>query len=494
MSQPIRTIVVLGGGSAGLLSALALNAKLPDIPVTVIRSKEIGIIGVGEGSTVSLTKFLHEYIRVDNADFYATARPTFKLGLKFIWGPRPYFNYTFGPGLETRYDDLPKATGYYCEESVEYTDLISAMMSHDRAFQRAPGGIEFHDSIAYHVENHYFVEYLEQLALRRGVRILDDTVREVRQDDAGIRELLLKSGATASADLYVDCSGYGSLLLGKTLGEPFISYKSSLFCDRAVVGGWTRTDEPIHPYTTCETMDAGWAWQIEHETRINRGYVYSSAFVSDADADADLRRQNPKVGPTRVVKFTAGRYERNWVKNVVAIGNAAGFVEPLEATALSVIGMQAAILADTLLESERAPTAWDVRLCNDHHARTWDAIRGFIAIHYKFNRRVDTPFWRECQEKTDLACAADLTDFYLANGPTPVWQRAMVDPYDQFRLAGYWTLMVGMKVPFQANYVPDPAHVQLMNNKRAYFRERALAAMTVREALDLIHSPHWQWR
>jgi tryptophan halogenase len=181
------------------------------------------------------------------------------------------------------------------------------------------------------------------------------------------------------------------------------------------------------------------------------------------------------------------------VKNVVAIGNAAGFVEPLEATALSVIGMQSAILADTLKDSERMPTSWDVRLCNDHHARTWDAIRGFIAIHYKFNTRLDTPFWRECREKTDLACAADLADFYMENGPTPVWQRAIVDPYDQFRLAGYWTLMVGMAVPNRTNYVPDPAHVQLLNNKRAFFRERALAAMGVREALDLVHSPQWQW-
>jgi tryptophan halogenase len=493
MRKPISTIVVLGGGSAGLMSALALKTRLPDLDVTVVRSKEIGIIGVGEGSTVSLTKFLHEYIAVDNADFYATARPTWKLGLKFIWGPRPYFNYTFGPGLETRFEDMPKATGYYCDESVEYTDLISAMMTHDRAFQPAPNGFEFHNAIAYHVENHHFVEYLERLGLQRGIRIVDDTVSEVRQDDSGIKALLLKSGSTVSADLYVDCSGYGSLLLGKTLGEPFISYTSSLFCDRAVVGGWARTDEPIKPYTTCETMDSGWAWQIEHETRINRGYVYSSAFISDADAEADFRRKNPKVGPTRIVKFIAGRYERNWVKNVVAIGNAAGFVEPLEATALSVIGMQAAILADTLKDTERAPTAWDVRLCNEHHAHTWDAIRGFIAVHYKFNTRLDTPFWRECREKTDLAGAAGLADYFLANGPSPVWGNVLVHPYDQFKLAGYWTMMVGMKVPFRTNYVPDPAHVQLLNNKRAYFRERAMQALTVKEALDLVHSPQWRW-
>jgi tryptophan halogenase len=493
MSHPIRTIVVLGGGSAGLMSALALKTQLPALDVSIIRSKEIGIIGVGEGSTVSLTKFIHQYIAVDNADFYRTARPTWKLGLKFIWGPRPYFHYTFGPGLETRFEDIPKATGFYCADSIEYTDLISAMMTHDRVFEPSPTGLKFHDAVAYHIENHNYVEYLERLAQQRGIRILDDTVREVRQDDTGVKALVLASGSTASADLFVDCSGYGSLLLGKTLGEPYISYKSSLFCDRAVVGGWARTDEPIHPYTTCETMDSGWAWEIELETRVNRGYVYSSAFISDTDAEAEFRRKNPKVGPTRVVKFIAGRYERNWVKNVVAIGNAAGFVEPLEATALSVIGMQAATLADTIKENDLAPSSWDVRLYNDHHARTWDAIRDFIAVHYRFNRRLDTPFWRECREKTDLAGARDLVDFYRENGPTPVWMNSLVDAYDQFKLAGYWTMLVGMAVPYRTNYVPDPRHVELLNNKRAYFRERALRALTVRQALDLVHSPNWRW-
>jgi tryptophan halogenase len=493
MGEAISKIIVLGGGSAGLLSALALKTKLPTVDVVVIRSKDIGIIGVGEGSTISLTKFLHQYLKVDTAAFYRIARPTFKLGLRFIWGPRPYFNYTFGPGLEMRYEDMPKANGFYCDESIEYTDLISAMMSEDRVFEPAPTGIQFHDALAYHVENEFFVAYLEQWATQIGVRILDDTVREVRQNEAGIASLELQSGAGESGDLYVDCSGYGSLLLGKTLGEPFVSYKSSLFCDRAVVGGWARSDEIIKPYTSCETMNSGWAWQIEHENRINRGYVYSSDFISDADADAEFRVKNPKVERTRIVKFIAGRYQRNWVKNVVAIGNAAGFVEPLEATALAVIGMQAAMLAETLLAGDRVPTESHKRIYNDHHARTWDAIRGFIAVHYKFNTRIDTPFWRACWETTDLAYAAPIVEYYRENGPIAIWTQTLIDAYDQFKLAGYWTLMIGMKVPYHTDYVPDPQHVNLLNNKRLYFRQRAQNALTVRQALDLIHDPNWQW-
>src|SRR5438477_1701370 len=198
MGEAISKIIVLGGGSAGMLTALALKTKLSAVDAVVIRSKEIGIIGVGEGSTISLTKFLHQYLKIDTAAFYRTARPTFKLGLRFIWGPRPYFNYTFGPGLEMRYEDMPKANGFYCDDSIEYTDLISAMMSEDRVFEPAPTGIQFHDSLAYHVENEFFVAYLEQWATQIGVRILDDTVRQVRQSEAGIKSLELQSGTSES--------------------------------------------------------------------------------------------------------------------------------------------------------------------------------------------------------------------------------------------------------------------------------------------------------
>jgi tryptophan halogenase len=450
------------------MSALALKHRHPDLDVCVIRSREIGIVGVGEGSTPALTRFLHQYLKVDTGDFYRTARPTWKLGLRFIWGPRPYFNYTFGPGMEMRYSDMPKPTGFYCAETCEYTDLLSAMMTHDRVFEGADTGIAFHDSFAYHVENEYYVTFLERHAAALGVRIVDGTVHEVRQGEEGIRSLELVSGASESADLYVDCSGYASVLLGKALGEPYIPFDKALFCDRAVVGGWARgADEPIKPYTICETMESGWAWQIEHENRINRGYVYSSDFIADDAAEVEFRTKNPKVSKTRVVKFVAGRYERNWVKNVVAIGNAAGFVEPLEATSLAVIGIQAAMLSETLWADDRVPTASNRWLVNDHHARLWDTVRGFIALHYKFNTRLDTPFWVACREKTELGRARPIVEYYEENGPSEVWVATLTDECDQFKLGGYWTLLAGMAVPYRTAYVPTAGQIELMNNKRA---------------------------
>src|SRR5262249_55670710 len=158
----------------------------------------------------------------------------------------------------------------------------SALMSHGRAFIRRPNNTPgIRNDVAYHIENEHFVKFLEGYATRIGVNIIDDTIVNVDQDENGITGLNRSAGVREVADFYVDCSGFYSVLLAKTLNEPFISFKSSLFCDKAVVGGWKRgPDEPIKPYTTAETMDAGWCWQIEHEFRINRGYVYSSAFIS----------------------------------------------------------------------------------------------------------------------------------------------------------------------------------------------------------------------
>src|SRR5688572_10981425 len=368
----VQRVIVLGGGSAGFMAAGALKRVMPDLDVLVIRSKDIGIIGVGEGSTVGLTDFLHQLLKVKPKTFFEVARPTWKLGLKFIWGPRPYFHYGFAGQADSRMPALSRNFGYYVGDGdAPYWDTYSALMTHEKAFVRGPDGRPaVHLDLSYHFENEKFAEFLEGYAKAWGARVMDDTVQQVLQDEGGIAGLVLKGGTTESADLYVDASGFYSLLLGKTLGEGLIDFKSSLFCDRAVVGGWAREEgDPIRPYTTCETMNSGWCWQIEHERRVNRGYVYSSAFITDEEAEREFRAVAPLVGPTRIVKFVSGRYQRGWVKNVVAIGNSSGFVEPLEATALGVIAMQCRLLAGSLFDSQREVRRTHIQQFNRHHDR-----------------------------------------------------------------------------------------------------------------------------
>jgi tryptophan halogenase len=490
----ISKAVVVGGGSAGFIAAATLKLKLPALDVRLIRSRDIGIIGVGEGSTSQLTRFLHDYLRINPRQFFEVARPTFKLGLRFIWGRRPYFNYTFGPGPhETNVPGLAKSYGFYADADMEDCELFYSLMTADRAFLQAEGRPRFHTAIAYHFENEKFVRFLEEYAIGLGVQVIDDTIVQVNQNEAGISGLVLQSGTIETANLYVDCSGFVSLLLGKTLGEPFIDFKSSLFCNRAMVGGWERTDEIIKPYTTCETMPSGWCWQIEHESRINRGYVYCSDFISDEEVEKQFRTANPKVGPTRIVRFITGRYDRRWVKNVVAIGNASGFVEPLEATALGLLALQSRHLAQTLLEVDCQPTPTQIAANNVAHAQSWDDIRRFIAIHYKYNDRLDTPFWRACREETDLAGAEPIVEYYQENGPAPYWAEMLFDRNDQFGYAGYTALLLGQQVPFRKTHAPTPAELQIWERHCARNRAAAASAMSVRQALDQIHSPNWKW-
>ncbi len=179
---------------------------------------------------------------------------------------------------------------------------------------------------AFHIENHRLVSCLESIARRNGVEFADDTLDRAETANGQVTALHFKSGETRTADLYVDASGFRAELIGKALEEPFKSFSSGLFCDRAVIGGWERTDEPILPYTTAETMDAGWAWQIEHETFINRGYVYGSAFISDEDAQAELLAKNPEISTTHTPAHGVIRGKGNDARAKEVKGNGTKFV------------------------------------------------------------------------------------------------------------------------------------------------------------------------
>ncbi|MEX2480467.1 MAG: tryptophan halogenase family protein [Gammaproteobacteria bacterium] len=490
-------ILVLGGGTAGFLSALTLRRCLPSARITVLQSSKLGIIGVGEGSLRQLPGFLHSYLGIDPRRFFAEVGPTWKLGIRFLWGERGDFNYSFSPQLDVTHPhpDLPRPIGYYCFDDMEDHCVASVMMRADQVFLRDEAGRpQLGQDVGYHLDNRRFAAFLETYAREQGVALIDDRVVDVEADETGVTGLLLESGARVGADLFVDCSGFASLLLGKTLREPFISYQQSLFCDRAVIGGWERGDEALHPYTTSETMAAGWSWQIEHETRINRGYVYASSFIDDDAAEAEFRRANPRVTDTGIVRFRAGRYRHAWNRNVVAIGNAAGFVEPLEATAIAAICSAARAVAESLSESEAHVTPTVRQQFNDWNARSWDSIADFLAVHYKFNSRVDNAFWRACRSDVDLRGAAPIVDFYRENGPSQLWRLTLEDPICRFRLDGYYTLLVGQKVPHARLGIAGERELAAWHKLRAATRRYPAAAFTVPEALDIVRSPQWEWR
>jgi tryptophan halogenase len=278
------------------------------------------------------------------------------------------------------------------------------------------------------------------------------------------------------------------------MNEPFVSYKKTLFCDRAVVGGWRRgPDEPILPYTTAQTMQAGWSWRIDHEHHINRGYVFSSSFLTDDQADTEFRQANPKVGPTRIVKFRSGRFERFWVKNVIAIGNASGFVEPMEATAIAAICDQTMAAVSALANVGRiTPSLREV--VNRRNAVYWDSIPRFLAAHYKFNTLVDSPFWRAIWADCDLFGGEPLLEYYKQNGPDMTFAQSLVDPRDQFGMGGYILMYLGQSVPHGNPHQPGSYEKAVIQGWRIRRQAEASRGVSAEEALALVRRPEWVWR
>lgn len=411
----IRTVGIVGGGTAGYLTALALRVKRPELDVTLIESSKIPVIGVGEATTALLVWFLHRMLGLDVVDFYARVRPTWKLGIRFEWGlPGDYhFNspFQFGKLLESVVYD----------RDVNRSCLASRLMSDDTTpiIRTADGG---HRSLlgevpyAYHLDNQRFVRYLGEEAKRAGVRHLDAVVTEAvpSADRRSIDHLRTDDGRSLSYDLFVDCTGFRSLLMGKALGSPFVSYASSLYADTAVVA-----DVPnrglVRPHTVATTMNHGWCWNIAMEDEDHRGYVFSSAFASVSDATAEMRAKNPGMGDTRTIPFVSGRREDFWRGNCVAIGNSFAFVEPLQSTAIHMVLVE---IQKLLSAFPREPGLFAAQsLATKEIVEVWDALRWFLAAHYRFNRRLDTPFWEHCRANADVSGIEPLIELYRERAP-----------------------------------------------------------------------------
>lgn len=490
-----RNVLVLGGGSAGLIAALTLKRRMPQLSVRVVRSQEIGVIGVGESTTPNLPRHFFEYMGINRRRFYAMAEPTWKMGIHFIWGPRGSFEYSFEPQLDVRVPELPRPNGFYCDDDFSAMCLQSALMSQNKAFssQMNGAGPEIPPWHAFHLDNPKLVRTLEVFARESDIDIMDAVVQGAERGLQGISAIVLQDGRKLHADLYIDASGFRSELLGKTLQEPFIGFSPSLFNDRAMVGSWDRTDEPILPYTTAETMDAGWCWRIDHETEINRGYVYCSSAISDDQAREEFQRKNPKVKiRDRIVKFRSGRYQRAWVDNVLAVGNSCGFVEPLESTALMVICWQCQTFVE--LNQFVGPTDSIRALFNRTWSDTWDEIRDFLTVHFRFNTLLDTPYWQHCRHDADISRLKPLLEFYKENGPTGFSRYYLNNTGSQFGIEGFLVMLVGNRVPYDNRHTPSPLELQIINQHRDYFRAQASSTgLSVRQALDFIRHPQWRW-
>lgn len=492
VNQRITSTIILGGGSAGLLAALTLKRKIPALRVEVIYSSKIGVIGVGEGTTPYVPHHLLDYLRFNEHELHQAIDPVFKLGIRFAWGKATHFDYTFSQQERAyRHPELTRNHGFYLQDPTQSLNLHSELMNQGKAAPlRADGTPDLPkpgENIAWHLENHRFVEWLEKACRQHGVFFTDAELDHATIDATGqISELHLHNGSKKTADLFIDCSGFTSELLGKTHKVPFRDFGNALFCDRAVAGGWDRDDEPVLPYTASDTMLCGWSWRIDHPERIHRGYVYASDHLSDEAAIDEYRSVAPKVKDPRIVKFRSGAYQESWIGNTIAIGNAAGFVEPLEATALMVICLQCRWITDGLLDSTMQPTPSMVRLYNKLNHDLWTSIRDFLALHYRYNDRLDHPFWQRCRHETPLGNAEELVAFYKENGPSSIAGSAL-NINDPFGLDGYYAILNGLMVEHQRPYqIPEKERIfwQRMMREQEKIATHSLTMPQLRELLQ----------
>lgn len=397
-------VVIVGGGTAGWMTATALAKLLPrQCRVRLVESEAIGIVGVGEATLPHIRAF-NERLGISEPEFMSLTRATFKLGIDFRdWGAigdsyiHPFGAFGNGTGdIEFHHYWLRlRQRGISVPPLEEFSmGVMAARMNRFALPDADPGSVASTYRYAYQFDANLFAPYLRRLAEGLSVRRSEGKVVSVARDSetGDITSLKMESGEHIEGDLFIDCSGFLSLLLGKALGEPFQDWSRWLPADRAVAMP-CRTETAVTPYTSAIAMPSGWRWRIPLQHRTGNGYVYSSAFTDDETAREALIAsvEGEPIAEPRVLRFKAGRRERSWVHNCIAVGLASGFLEPLESTSIYLI--QAAITSLIELFPDRQISPVDRDEFNRVIDLEYERIRDFLILHYHATTRRDTPFW-----------------------------------------------------------------------------------------------------
>jgi tryptophan halogenase len=407
---PISNIVIVGGGTAGWMAAAALARVLgPACNIRLIESELIGIVGVGE-ATVPHIKGFNNLLRIDEADFVRQTQGSFKLGIQFVDWARlgdTYvhgFGTTIGPdlGLLPFHQYWIKAwLAGKAKEIGRYT-LNTVAASRGKFMVSAsdvPAGSPLSNiAYAYHFDASLYARYLRTYAEERGVKRIEGIVEEVllHPESGFVESVQLHSGESFSVDLFIDFTGVRGLLIEEALHTGYDDFTHWLPCDRALAVPCEKVAPPV-PYTRSTAREAGWQWRIPLQHRTGNGYVYSSEYLSDDGARETLLRNldgRPLAEP-KLLRFTTGRRKKSWNRNVVALGLASGFLEPLESTSIHLIQSGISKLLE-LFPRE----GYDEVLVDRYNARIafeFDRIRDFLVLHYKATQRDDTPFWDYCR-------------------------------------------------------------------------------------------------
>ena len=400
MDKPIKRVVVAGGGTAGWMAAALLVKTLGKVvEVTLVESDEIGTVGVGEATIPPLVTYLR-LLDIREQDFMAATGGTFKLGISFENWRNVGENYIHSFGttgtdhwaagfqhfwLRDRARGSQTGYGEYCLE------LKAAQANR---FSHLPKqGLNY----AFHIDATLFAGFLRSFSEKLGARRVEGKIVEVGTDPASgcVERLTLDSGQVVEGDLFIDCTGFRGLLIEQTLHTGYEDWSHWLPCDSAVALQTESTIEAI-PYTRSIAHQAGWQWRIPLQHRVGNGLVYCGRYMSDDEARVLLLKNivGGHINKPRVLKFRTGRRLRNWNRNVVALGLASGFVEPLESTSIHLI--QRGMIRLLQMFPHDGIRHSEIDEYNRQCLKEIEHIRDFIVLHYKVTNRQDTPFWRHC--------------------------------------------------------------------------------------------------
>ena len=481
----LSRIVIVGGGAAGWMAAAALSKVLgPRGPaITLIESEEIGIVGVGE-ATIPPIRAFNGLLGLDEADFVRQTQGTFKLGIEFVdwtrlghryFHPFGVYGHDFGAApFEAVWRRLNRAGQAGPLDSYSVCARAAAQGRFAPIPQAANGPPPM--GYAFHFDAALYARMLRTLAeaagvVRREGRIVDVALRGA---DGFVEAVTLASGERVTGDLFIDCSGFRSLLLGQALETPFEDWSRWLPNDRALAAPSANVGPPT-PFTRSTAREAGWQWRIPLQHRTGNGYVFSSQHVSVDEATATLLSglDGEPLAEPRLLTFQAGRRQEFWVKNVVALGLASGFLEPLESTSIHLIQSGVARLLEMLPTKAFEPA--DARRYNRLMAADFDNVRDFLVLHFHVTQRDDTPYWRELRAMTPPDSLAERLAIHRATG------RIFRESDELFTKTSWLAVMEGQELgtreddPLALGIPPEMAAARLARSAEA--AAQAVAAM-----------------
>ena len=408
-SDRLKTIVVVGGGTAGWMAAATFAKVLGrDYSVQLIESEEIGIVGVGE-ATVPHLKLFHQILEIDEIEFVKKTQGTFKLGIQFNdWGKiGDSYVHGFGTighelGMLPFHQYWIKAFNEGKAEDIGAYSLNTVASPRGKFMASAtdvpPTSPLANIAYAYHFDAGLYAPFLRQYAEARGVKRIEGKVVEtkLRANDGFVESLVLENGTVITGDLFIDCSGFRGLLIEQALHTGYEDWTHWLPCNRAMAVPCEKVGPPT-PYTRSTARSAGWQWRIPLQHRTGNGYVYSSAHISDDEAAATLLKNldGKALADPRPLRFTTGKRKKFWNKNVVALGLASGFMEPLESTSIYLVQSGIARLINLFPQRDFSQVVIDRYNAQAHFE--FDRIRDFLILHYWATKRDDSPFWNYCR-------------------------------------------------------------------------------------------------